>query len=48
MPKRKKPGPNGDRLKIEGDWKDAMKAAVHKAKPANGWPERPVKTRKPR
>ncbi len=48
MAKRKKPGRNGDRLKLDGDWKDAMRTAVQKPKPADGWPNRATEKRKPR
>ena len=37
-PKRK-PGPEEDRLKIEGDWEDAMKQAMQKPRPEGGWPD---------
>lgn len=45
---KKKPGPNGDSLKVEGNWKDAITRAVTKKRPADGWPERPVKKRRKR
>jgi hypothetical protein len=42
-PKRRKskntPGPKPDMLKIEGDWKDAVKKSLEKKKPAQGWPK---------
>ena len=40
-PKKKpaKPGPKEDRLKLEGDWKDAIKKSLEKKKPAEGWPK---------
>ena len=38
-PKRK-PGPEADRLKIDGDWREAMKKAVRKKKP-KGWSDKP-------
>jgi hypothetical protein len=28
-----------DRLKINGDWKSAVKKALEKERPAEGWPE---------
>jgi hypothetical protein len=36
---KEKPGPKPQYLKIEGDWRDAVKLAVQKKKPANGWPK---------
>jgi hypothetical protein len=44
MPKpAKKPlekrGPKPDLLKIDGDWKDAVKQSLAKKKPADGWPK---------
>lgn len=38
-PTKATPGPKPDILKIEGDWKDAMKKAMGKKKPASGWPK---------
>jgi hypothetical protein len=41
-PKRRKkdtPGPKPDMLKIEGNWKDAVKKSLAKKKPAQGWPK---------
>ncbi len=40
--KRKKPakaGPKPDTLKIEGNWKDAVKKSLSKKKPTEGWPK---------
>ncbi len=37
--KRAKPGPKADILKLEGDWKDAVKKSLEKKKPAEGWPK---------
>jgi len=34
-----KPGPEPERLKIDGDWKDAVKKALNKPKPPAGWPD---------
>jgi hypothetical protein len=34
-----KRGPKPDMLKIEGDWKDAVKKSLAKKKPAEGWPK---------
>jgi hypothetical protein len=36
---KQKPGPSEERLVIEGDWKDAVKKALRKKKPASGWPK---------
>jgi hypothetical protein len=33
------PGPKPDILKIEGDWKEAVKKSLTKKKPAEGWPK---------
>lgn len=33
-----KRGPKPDTLKIEGDWKKAVKGALKKKRPAEGWP----------
>lgn len=35
----RKPGPDADRLKIEGDWEDAVKRALKKPQPIEGWPK---------
>ena len=34
-----KRGPKADTLKIEGDWKAAMKKSLEKKKPPEGWPK---------
>jgi hypothetical protein len=34
-----KRGPKPDTLKIEGDWKDAVKKSLEKKKPPTGWPK---------
>lgn len=43
MPKKPttpvKRGPKPDTLKIEGNWKAAVKKSLAKKKPANGWPK---------
>jgi hypothetical protein len=41
VPTRKgaKRGPKADTLKIEGDWKDAMRRSLQKRKPPEGWPK---------
>lgn len=33
------PGPKPQYLKIEGDWRDAVKRAMQKKKPPEGWPK---------
>jgi hypothetical protein len=38
-PEPKQPGPKADLLKIEGDWKEAIKKSLEKKKPADGWPK---------
>jgi hypothetical protein len=44
MPERtQKPGPEPDRVKIEGDWEEAMKRALGKKRPPGGWPRPPGK-----
>jgi hypothetical protein len=32
-------GPKPDILKLEDDWKDAIKNSFAKKKPVNGWPK---------
>ncbi len=41
---RKPPGPAPEILKIEGDWKDAMRKLISKKRPVGGWPK-PEKTK---
>jgi hypothetical protein len=36
---RKPPGPQPEVLKIEGDWKDAMRKLISKKRPVSGWPK---------
>ncbi|HEX9581557.1 MAG TPA: hypothetical protein VF970_10685 [Gemmatimonadales bacterium] len=43
-----KRGPTPEVLTVEGDWQDAVKEAVTKPRPPEGWPDRPVKPRKKR
>jgi hypothetical protein len=40
MKKRKKPGPKPVIVKIEGDWVDALKRALHIKRPKE-WPQVP-------
>lgn len=42
-----KPGPEPERLKIDGDWEDAVKEALNKPKPAEGWGPEPPKDQEP-
>jgi hypothetical protein len=37
--KKETSGPKPDMLKIEGNWKDAVKKSLKKKKPAQGWPK---------
>jgi hypothetical protein len=37
--RRKPSGPEPEILKIEGDWKDAMKKLISKKRPEGGWPK---------
>lgn len=41
VPVRKgaKRGPKADTLKIDSDWKDAMRRSLQKKKPEGGWPK---------
>ena len=36
---RKPPGPTPEVLKIEGNWKDAMRKLISKKRPVGGWPK---------
>lgn len=36
---KQNPGPEPERFKIEGDWEDAVKKAMAKPKPDEGWPQ---------
>lgn len=42
----KKPGPEPDTLKLEGDWQDRLREALGRERPEGGWPERKVKKRR--
>ena len=37
--KRKTPGPKPEIVKIEGDWRIALKESLKVKKPAKGWPK---------
>ncbi len=39
-PDKERPGPKPDRLKIEGEWEEAVKEALDKERPPEGWPEK--------
>ncbi len=36
---KKPPGPKPEVLKIEGNWKDAMRKLTSKKRPVGGWPK---------
>jgi hypothetical protein len=36
---RKPPGPKAEIMKIEGNWKDAMRKLISKKRPIGGWPK---------
>ena len=38
-PAKGKRGPKEERLKINGNWKDAVKKSFLKKKPKDGWPK---------
>jgi hypothetical protein len=37
--KKKTPGPKPEVLKLEGDWKDAVKESLKLKRPVGGWPK---------
>jgi len=37
--KKKTPGPKPEVLKLEGNWKDAVKESLKVKRPAGGWPK---------
>ncbi|MGA2540375.1 MAG: hypothetical protein ABSG78_02300 [Verrucomicrobiota bacterium] len=39
QPRRTAHGPEPERLKIYGDWKEAVRLAMRKPKPPGGWPK---------
>jgi hypothetical protein len=39
QPKPKKRGPEPEVLKLDGNWKDAIKKSLQKKKPKEGWPK---------
>jgi hypothetical protein len=38
MKSKSTPGPKPDVLKVQGNWKNAIKVSLQKKKPAEGWP----------
>ena len=36
---KRKSGPVAETVKIEGNWKDAVKTALEKKRPPEGWPK---------
>lgn len=42
---RNQPGPEPERLKIEGPWGDAVKRALRTPRPPEGWPNAPKQKR---
>jgi hypothetical protein len=42
--KHKKLGPKTSRLKIDGDWQNAVKKAIGKERPSGCWPDKKKKT----
>ncbi len=36
---KSKPGPEEERLKLDGDWEDAVKKAMDRPRPEDGWPD---------
>jgi hypothetical protein len=45
--KAKKRGPTAEHVKLTGDWQEAVKDALKRRRPADGWPA-PPKRYKPR
>ena len=41
-----KPGPSADHVKLKGDWEAAVKKALKKKRPPEGWPEEGKKEQK--
>ena len=44
--KSKKTGPKPDRVKVDGDWEEAIDKALKKPRPKDGWPEPENKVKK--
>lgn len=36
---KEKPGPKPDRVKIDEDWEEAVRKALKKKRPKDGWPK---------
>ena len=45
MAGKAKPGPGAERVKIDLDWEEAVKRALGKKRPPEGWPLPPKKKR---
>jgi hypothetical protein len=43
MRKKKSPGPDAERLKLTGSWKDLVAKALGKKPPPGGWPKAKVR-----
>jgi hypothetical protein len=39
LKKKKTPGPKPEIVRIEGNWREAVKKSLSIKKPANGWPK---------
>jgi hypothetical protein len=46
--KVKKKGPAAERVKIKGAWEEAVKKALSKPRPDNGWPMENTETKRPK
>ena len=44
--KKHKTGPKPERIKLDGNWRDAMEKVLKKKRPAEGWPEPEKKGKK--
>jgi len=42
-PEKRQPGRKPERVKLAGDFGDAIERALKKPKPSGGWPDRPMK-----
>lgn len=41
--KKRKTGPDPERVKIDDDWESAIGKALRKERPKEGWPKKPEK-----